>query len=319
MISKISRRTVMGMLGVIVALGASSAAVNAEPTLLRVSLLPIYSVAPHFAAEKNGYFAAENIAVTTQSIQSGAVGIPGLMSGSFEILYTNTVSLLAAIERDIDVRIIAEATRVPKAPPEGLALMRRKGDKITSGKDLEGKTIAINSKFTLQWLTLSKWIRNTGGDVDKITYREIPTPSMMDALKNKQVDAAFLLDPYKMIAMEDPNLELVAWPSTSTIPGLATGVWVVSGKFADANPELVRGYTRAYMKGSEWVNDNFGKPAYYELVSGFSKMDVATISKMPAVPQEMKIDPNAINRIGDVMLEFGLLKTKVGVTPKIFK
>ena len=322
--SKMTRRTAMGLLGgafagSAVATVGMSKAMAAEPTLLRVSLLPIYSVAPHFAAEKFGYFADEGIKVSTTSIQSGVVGIPGLMSGGFEILYTNTVSVLTAIERGIDIRIIAEATRVPMAPPEGLALVGRKGEGIKSGKDLEGKPVAINAKFALQWLTLSKWIKMTGGDLDKVNYREIPTPSMLDALKTKQVDAAFLIDPYKMMAMEDPTLELISHPSTSTIPGLATGVWIVSGKMADEKPELVRGYTRAYLKGGQWVNDNFGKPAYYELVSSFSKMEVERLAKMPAVPQEMVLSAAAINGIGDVMREFDLLKTKVDVTPKIFK
>jgi NitT/TauT family transport system substrate-binding protein len=321
---RLTRRAAMELLGG-AAVGAAaigsglSKAIAAEPTLLRVSLLPIYSVAPHFAADKLGYFAAENIAVTTTAIQSGVVGIPGLISGGFEVLYTNTVSVLTAIERGIDIRIIAECTRVPKQPPEGLAFFARKGENIKTGKDLEGRPVAINAKFALQWLTLSKWIKMTGGDVDKVNYREIPNASMVDALKSKQVDAAFLIDPYKQNATDDPTLELVSHPSTSTIPGLATGVWVVSGKMADEKPDLVRGYRRAYLKGGEWVNSNFGKPAYYELVSSFTKMEPERVVKMAAVPQEMVLSPAAINGIGDVMLEFGLLKSKVDVTPKVFK
>jgi NitT/TauT family transport system substrate-binding protein len=318
-VSKISRRETMALLGGTMAFVGAPRAMAAEPSLVRVSLLPIYSVAPHFAAEKLGYFAEEGITVTTQPIQTGAVGIPGLMSGSFDVLYTNTVSVLTALERGIDIRILAEATRVPAAPPEGLALFRRKGDQVASGKDLEGKTLAINARFTLQWLTMNRWIKKTGGDVSKVNFREIPLPSMLDALKSKQVDAAFMLDPYKMVALSDPTVELFAWPSTTVIPGLSTGVWVVSGKWADASPEIARGYQRAYMKGGKWVNDNIGQPNYLELVAGFTKMDPKLIAEMPRVPQEMNISIDAIHGIGDVMQEFDLLKSKVDVSPKIFK
>ena len=320
MTTSISRRAALAALGGALAIMGLPAAMAAEPpTLLRVSLVPIYSVAPHFAAEAQGYFASEGIAVTTQPIQGGVVGIPGLMSGSIDILYTNTVSVLTAIERGIDIRIISEATRVPAAPPEGLGMFKRKGDKITTGKDLEGKVTAINARFTLQWLSLSRWIKRTGGDIGKITFREIPVPSMNDALKNKQVDVAFLMDPYKTLAMDDPNLELFASPSTSVIPGLSTAVWVVSGKMADSKPELVRAYLRAFRKGGQWVNANIGKDAYFKLVAGFTKMDPARLAKMPVVPQEMEIGTDAINGIGEAMREFDLLKTKVDVTSKIFK
>ena len=96
MTSVISRRHALAMLGgslAIMGLGLSPTMAADAPTVVHVSIIPIYSVAPHFAADAQGYFAAENIAVTTQPVQTGAVGIPGLISGAFDVLYTNTVSV----------------------------------------------------------------------------------------------------------------------------------------------------------------------------------------------------------------------------------
>ena len=112
---------------------------------------------------------------------------------------------------------------------------------------------------------------------------------------------------------------MAAWPSSQALPGLSTSLWVVSGKLADEKPELVRSYQRAFMKGSKWVNDNFGKPPYFELVASFTKIDPARLAKLATEPQIMEIDAKAINGIGEVMQEFDLLKTKIDVTPKIFK
>ena len=67
------------------------------------------------------------------------------------------------------------------------------------------------------------------------------------------------------------------------------------------------------------MNANLGNEQYLKLVSSFTKMDPARLAKMPAVPQELEISTAAINGIGDVMREFDLLKTKVDVTPKLFK
>src|SRR5689334_5448683 len=139
------RRALAALAAAFATVGLHAAPAAAEPTLVRVSIIPIYSVATHFAAEQQGYFAAENIAVTTQPVQTGAVGIPGLMSGAFDVLYTNTVSVLTALERGIDLRIVAEAPRIPTSPPDPLALFQRKGDHIHTGKDVEGRVIAINA------------------------------------------------------------------------------------------------------------------------------------------------------------------------------
>jgi NitT/TauT family transport system substrate-binding protein len=300
------------------AASASGTAIAADK-LVRVSIIPIYVVHTHFAAEQQGYFAQEGISVTTQPVQGGAVGIPGLISGSFDVLYTNTVSVLTALERGIDVRIIAESTRVRATPPDAVAVFKRKGEPIATGKDLEGKTLAINQRFSFQWLAISKWIKMTGGDPSKVTFREVPFPSMVDALKTKQVDAAFVLDPYLAIAQEDPALELAVWPNQVTMPGVSTSVWVVGGKWADANPDLVRAYTRAFFKGGEWVNANLGTPGYYDLVAKFTKMDPSRLSKMTIDGQEMRLEAKPMLELAAVMKEFDMLKTDVDVESKIIR
>ena len=214
MASVISRRAALTVLGSsLLVLGAPRAKAAESLPLVHVGIIPIYSVAQHFAADAQGYFAAEGIAVTTQPVQGGVIGIPGLVSGSFDVLYSNSISVLSALERGIDLRIIAEGTPIPAKPPDADALFKRRGENISSGKDLEGKVVGINTRFTAQWLVMQGWIKKTGGDLSKITYREVPLPSMLDALKNKQVDVALVLDPFMSIAFGDPTFELLGWPS----------------------------------------------------------------------------------------------------------
>jgi len=319
MASKISRRDTLALLGGSIAMMGLRPALAADLPLVRVSIIPIYVVHAHFAAEKQGYFAQEGIQVTTQPVQGGALGIPGLISGSFDVLYTNTVSVISAWERGIDVRVIAESARTPSTPPDPLALFKRKGDKISTGKDLEGRSVAVNTRGTLLWLTMQRWIKATGGDLSKVTFREIPLPSMVDALKSKQVDTAYLLDPYLAAAREDPELELAAWPTSTVMPNVSSSLWVVSGKWAEAHPDLVKAYVRAFYKGGEWVNENLNKQAYYDLVAGFTKMDPAKLTKMYQGGQEMRLEAKPILDLADVMKEFDMLHSDIDVESKIIR
>lgn len=320
MATVISRREASILLGCsLAALGVAEAKAAETLTLLHVGVIPIYSVAQHYAADRQGYFAAEGIAVTSQPVQGGVIGIPGLVSGSFDVLYSNAISVLTALERGIDLRIIAEGTPIPAKPPDADALFKRKGEDIKSGKDLEGKVIGINTRFTAQWLVMQGWVKKTGGDLNKITYREVPLPSMLDALKNKQVDVALLLDPFMSIAFGDPNYELLGWPSSVVLPNLPSSLWIVSGTFADTKPELVRGYLRAYLKGVEWVNANLGNQAYLDLVANYTKTDPKQLAKMYTAGQLTEINVNAIKGLISVMQEYDLLKTNVDIDSKIFR
>src|ERR1700761_873029 len=321
MTSILSRRDALAALGGSLALmrgGGAWAADTALP-LVHVGVIPIFAVAPHFAAAAQGYFTAEGIATTTAPVQGGAVGIPGLVSGSFDVLYTNCISVLTALERGIDLRIIAEATTIGTKPPDVDALFMRKGDGFKTGKDLEGKIIAINTKYDLMWLVMQGWVQKTGGDVNKITYREIPIPSMLDALKNKQVDAALVLDPFMTIGLGDPNFEVLAWPSSMIMPGLPSSLWVVSGETADKKTDLIRRYVRGFQRGIEWFNAHLGDQAFLDLVAGYTKTDEKLLAKMYAAKQPTEINLAIMKRLVSLVHDYGLLKTDIDIESKIFK
>ncbi len=291
----------------------------ADLPLVRVSIVPIFVVAPHVVDDRFGYFTAEGISVTTQPVQGGTVGIPGLIAGSFDVLYSNSVSVLTALSRGIDLRIIAEGTRIPTKPPDPASLLQRRGAGFHSGKDLEGKVIGINARFDIQWLIAQAWIKQTGGDPSKVSYREIPLPAMLDAIANNQVDAAVLVDPFLTVGLGDPRFELVDWAQSKVMPGLPSSMWVVSGAFAAAKPNLVDAYVRAFLKGAEWVNAHLGDEAYLQLVASYTKTDEKVLAKMVVGKQAMDIDVAGIERLAALMRENGLLNSDVNIASKVMR
>jgi NitT/TauT family transport system substrate-binding protein len=319
--SSMSRRDALAALGSALTMlpAASVRAADASLPLLHVGVIPIFAVAPHYAAEKFGWFAAEGIAVSTQMVQGGAVGIPGLVSGNFDILYANCISTLTALERGIDLRVVAEATTINNHPPDVDALFIRKGDTLKSGKDLEGKIIAINVKYDLMWLVMQGYVQKTGGDVNKITYREVPVPSMLDALKNGQVDAALVLDPFMTIALNDPNFEVMGWPSSMVMPGMPSSLWITSGQTADTKTDQIRAYVRGFRKGIAWFNEHLGDQEFVDLVASYTKTDPKLLAKMYAAKQPTEIDPAIMKRLVAVVKDYGLLKTDLDIESKIFK
>jgi len=113
----VSRRN--ALLGASATLAALSvpAPVLAEPALLHVSTVAIFDVAKYYAADAQGYFAAENLAVTTEPVQSGAAGVPALMNGQFDVLYNNVASTISAIDRGFDLRVVMGGSRTARSRP----------------------------------------------------------------------------------------------------------------------------------------------------------------------------------------------------------
>jgi len=289
-----------------------------ELAVVRVGVLPIFAVAAHFAAEKQGYFAQEGVAAMTQTVAGGAAGISGLAGGSFDVLYANSISCFTALDQGIDLRFIAEGAPVPTQPPDPGALMIRKGENLKTGKDFEGRTIGINAKYDLQWLTMHGWVTKTGGDNDKVAYREVPLPSMLDAIRSKQVDGALVLDPFMTMGLGDPALERVAWPLSTALPGLPTSFWMVSASAAENKAPLIRRYLKAFLKGGEWINAHLRDDAYNQLIASYTKTDPKLIAQMVASNQPMSVDVDAGIRLAGIMKQNGLLKTDIDFKAKQF-
>jgi NitT/TauT family transport system substrate-binding protein len=315
----ISRRDALaGLGGAIALMGRPLQAGAAELTQLHVSLVPIFDVAPLFAANTLGYFADEGLAVSTQAVQGGVVGIPGLVSGSDDVTYANSISTLIALERGIDVRIVAVGAPIGAHPPDPGALLKRKGDPIRTGKDLEGKSIGINARRDIMWLVARAWVKATGGDPDKVDYREVPVPQALDALKSKQVDAALVLDPFLTIGLGRPDFEFLAWPFQTALPNMRPAFWLVTGQTADTKPKIVSGFVRAFRKGALWVNANMGQEPYLKLVSSYTRIDPDLIRKMH-LPLEITTDDlGPMKELMALMRENRLLTKDIDVEAKVF-
>ncbi|HWE74696.1 MAG TPA: ABC transporter substrate-binding protein [Stellaceae bacterium] len=319
MAEKITRRAALAAAGSALAVLHGRQALAADLPLLHVSMAPIFVVAPHVVADRMGFFAAEGIAVTTQPVQSGNIGIPGLMSGSFDILYSNSVAVLTALERGLDLRIIAEGTRIAAKPPVAAALLQRKDGGMHTGRDLEGKTIGIATKYDIQWLIAQAWIKLKGGDPSKVTYREMPLPSMLDALASNQVDAVVAIDPFLAVGLGDARFGLLSWAQADVMPGMPSSMWVITGETAKSKRELIHAYLRGFYKGAEWVDEHLGDPEYMKLVASFTKTDPALLAKMALNKQPLDVDPKQIERVAALMKDNGLLKTDLDIAAHVFE
>jgi NitT/TauT family transport system substrate-binding protein len=291
----------------------------ADPVALRVGLIPIWDVAPYYAAEQQGYFAAENLAVTPQVVRGGAVGIPAMAGGTFDMVYSNGVSIVQAIARGIDLRIVIEGAPLGKTPPDPGALLKRKGDPLRTGTDLAGKVVGVNALRDIQWMFVRAWIKATGGEPDNVQMVELGLPAMIDTIKAKRVDAALVLDPFLTIGLGDPEIELLDWPLSKVYPSGPTAFFVTTPQIVEKRAAEIRAFVRAYKRGVAWINGNAGKDAFVSLIADFTKISPDLIRRIKAPPANADVFPNTLPMLTALMQQTGLLTANVDLRPKVFR
>src|SRR5829696_5604639 len=161
-----------------------------QPEKVKIGLIPIADVAPVFVGQKQGFFKEQNITLKPQFAAGGAAITPAVISGDFDIGFSNTVSLLIAGSKDLPVQIISQGVLGDADDSKVWEdLLVRKDGGIKEAKDLEGKTIAANTLNNICEVTINASLEKEGVDVSKLKYTEIPFPEMVGALQKKRVDA----------------------------------------------------------------------------------------------------------------------------------
>lgn len=291
-----------------------SSASAQEKKQLKVSIIPIADVAPLFAAIKEGYFKEQGLEIDTAPTTGGAVGLPGLLAGAYDIVFTNVVSTIQAKEQGLPIKIIAPASAVGDGSQGegGAGILVRKGEGLKSGAQLSGKSLAVNTQKNIIWLYARAWVRRTGGDPSKVVYREVPFPQMVDALRGKSVDAIFAVDPFLTIGKADPSLEYIGSPYLLVQPNLSVAQYVVTDEFIGKNPETIRRFNAALQKGIEWVSKRLGTTELTNLLAGYTRINPGLLAKMsPLVDPPRKVDVESIRKTMILMKEHGLLRTDV--------
>jgi NitT/TauT family transport system substrate-binding protein len=310
--SQIIRKTFISAV-VTLAAALSATQLAAQEIKLRASTIPIFDNAAFEVAIQKGFFKDEGIALDTTPTPGGSTGIPALVAGQLQFASSNIVTILIAASQGLNPIMVAAGDTTSDAPPDLAGLVAKKGTTFKTGKDLEGKTIAVNARNNILWLYAREWIEKTGGDPSKVTIVEVPFPQMMDAVQNGRVDGAMLVEPFLSAGIKGGALDLVDWPYSVVQKRIPVAQLVTTKAYADANPEIIAKFTKAHDRGVDWATQNGKSDEFRQIVSAFTKVPVDKIAESAQPVFVKKVSVASVEQVAAFMKKQGLLKSDVDV------
>jgi NitT/TauT family transport system substrate-binding protein len=228
----------------------------AETTTLKVGVIPIADVAPLYLGIDQGFFEQEQLKIEPQLAEGGAAITPAVVSGDFQIGFSNTISLLIAASKDVPVQIISQGVLGGKDESEAWAdLLVLKDGPIQSGKDLEGKTIAVNTLSNICEVTIKASLEKEGVAVDQLKFTEVPFPDMNAALEQKRVDGACVVEPFVSQGTAGAAKGIDPF-YVRTAPDLTVATYFTTRQYAEENADVVDRFVRAMNKSLEYAQAN---------------------------------------------------------------
>ncbi|WP_051242701.1 ABC transporter substrate-binding protein [Stappia stellulata] len=205
--------------------------------------------APFFIAQDKGYFADEGLSVTIDSGAGSRESIPRVATGTYDMGFGDINALIKLMDEQPDLNVKAVMMAYERPP---FAVIGRKSQGITEDpKSLEGKTLGApppDAAFG-QW---PAFVDVAGIDTSTITIENVGFPVREPMLAQGQVDAIFGFSFSSVINLKaqgisDDDIALILMAENGL--DLYGNVVMVNTQFAEENPEAVKGFLKALVKG----------------------------------------------------------------------
>ena len=214
--------------------------------------------APFFIAQDKGYFAEEGLSVTIDSGAGSRESIPRVATGTYDMGFGDINALIKLMDEQPDLNVKAVMMAYERPP---FAVIGRKSKGVTEDpKSLEGKTLGApppDAAFG-QW---PAFVEVAGIDTSGITIENVGFPVREPMLAQGQVDAIFGFSFSSVINLKaqgvaDDDIALILMAENGL--DLYGNVVMVNTQFAEENPEAVKGFLKALIRGFQ---DTIADPA----------------------------------------------------------
>jgi NitT/TauT family transport system substrate-binding protein len=292
----------------------SPAAASAQDKI-RLGLLPFSESLAAVIADKQGFFKEEGIEVEVSKFDSGAIAVPVLQSGRMDVVLSNTIATLQAVEHGLDAVVVAPGAVVRATPPDSTVAVMVLNGPINSLKDLEGKRVAVNVINSSAWLHAVADLDKHGADWTKVRFTEVPFPQMNDPLLNGQLDAICQVQPFSTALSATGKVKILSWPYVETAPNTDITQYIALSSWVKKNHAIAAKFARALAKGAKFAETN--EAAARDINQQFTHINPALKDKVLLPRLGTAIDLKEMNHTMEMMHKYGLLKAPVDLSKRV--
>lgn len=204
--------------------------------------------APYFTAIEKGYFAEEDLAVEISAGQGSLDAIPKVATGAFPVGMADINSLVKFLDQNPGAPVIG-MMMVYDAP--AFSVVGRKSLGVEAPKDLEGHVLGAPPPDGA-WAQFPIFAAENDLDMDAITVEPVGFPTREPMLAEGKVDAVtgFNFSSYlNLVRLGVPEDDISTIMMSDFGVNLYGNALIVNTDFAAENPEAVKGFVAAALKG----------------------------------------------------------------------
>jgi len=294
----------------------TSAGSTLEKSKLLVATVPAVTNMGLFLAQQNGFFAAEGLDVTIQSIQSSTVAITNQLHGSVDVTAGAYVSYILAQSKNpslISWRILSEGSI---SQPGSQQVLISKNSSVTSIADLKGKTIGSNILDNIGTLLIQSVLSENGVSPSSVNLVAVPFPDMASSLSKGDIDAGWFDEPFLASAQLTTGAKALFDTSQGATSDFPISGYMATKAWVEKYPNTAAAFVRAISKGQQLADTSRtdSEKAAVKFIKGISP-GVSSVLTFDSYPSG--VDVTRLQRMPNVMQQFGLLKQHFDISAMV--
>jgi NitT/TauT family transport system substrate-binding protein len=291
-----------------------------EKTTLNVAVVPAVDSAGFFVALHEHLFTQHGLTINyTPAVSSDEV-IDQQVSGQYDITGGNYVSYIQHYVDDHQpLEIVAEGSVMQEGTQ---AIYTMPSTHITSLNGLKGHLLGINAPFNINYLLAASVLTENGIKLSKVQFptQPIPFPNMAAELAAGKIAAAAMPEPFATAAEQKYGAVPLADLNQGATLSFPIQGYVVTRSWAEQNPNSLKAFIAALAQGQEIADTS--RSAVEQAMESLNGPPNGQILPIIAAVMAINVYPTVIDkvriqRVADVMYQFGLLKTTFNVAPMI--
>ncbi|MFD3262118.1 ABC transporter substrate-binding protein [Paenibacillus lentus] len=205
--------------------------------------VPYY--APMYVAKEQGFFKEEGLDVDFVYADAASI-VKNVAAGNVQFGFPNADSVITAKAQDIPVKVVHTTYQ------HGLGATIFKKDKgISSPQDLKGKTIAVTSFGSPNYIQLQVMLEKNGMSTKDVNTKIVGTGAIVNALVNDQVDA-ITFSMLRTVELRNSGVEVDEIRSDEFLPSFGNVV-ITSDSFLESDKDTVIGFNKALNKSLDYI------------------------------------------------------------------
>jgi NitT/TauT family transport system substrate-binding protein len=270
-------------------------------TVVRVASAPDEDIVAGLWGVESGEFRRLGLDVQISRANSGSAVAAAVSGGSLDIGKSSLVSLMAARNRGLPFVLVAPSGIYTAENPV-VALIVAPNTPYRTGKDLNGKTLGVQSLNDLNSLAMRAWIDKNGGDSSTVKFLEIPGSAIPDAVASGRIDGANLGSPILDEAVASGKCRVLGRSFSAIAPRFMQACYFASTDYVAKNRDVVAKFRRVIAEAGAYANDHHEQMA--PIIAKFTGIDAKVIAAQPKQVVGTVIDLKLIQPLVDLAARY---------------